>query len=267
MSLSIKSLFCVSFVFVMCQAHSASNNNNNNLINCSTFNPKQIKLVTFDVFAALMDLYTSLNRDIPQVAPFLTPHQSTKFVNHMVEIYASYADHAFTKTETHGLNPFDYVGNLSLTQIAKSLNLTTRIYPGAPVWNALLATWGNLIPWNGTFDVLRRLHKAGYLIAPLSNGGAQTLRNATSIFAPEVPMFNIFSSDWPVGAFKPQPAMYAQVFSRTNFSIHQVLHVAGADIDGSGARAFGMYSALLHNPTAPDPQPCFMLANITGLID
>jgi hypothetical protein len=39
---------------------------------CSEFDPSQIKLVTFDVFAALMDLESSLLRNVAQTLPTLS---------------------------------------------------------------------------------------------------------------------------------------------------------------------------------------------------
>ena len=45
------------------------------VLNCSTFDPHKIKLVTFDVFAALSLLEESLTNNIHALLPQLTPDQ------------------------------------------------------------------------------------------------------------------------------------------------------------------------------------------------
>jgi FMN phosphatase YigB (HAD superfamily) len=77
-------------------------------------------------------------------------------------------------------------------------------------------------------------------------------------------MAYIFSSNYPVGSFKPNPGMYAQVAAV--ISPEKILHVAGAPIDALGAREFGLYSALLHEKPLPGAQPCFVFPDITGLL-
>jgi hypothetical protein len=44
---------------------------NTEILDCSTFDPKEVKLITFDVFAALMDTMASLTAAIERVAPGL----------------------------------------------------------------------------------------------------------------------------------------------------------------------------------------------------
>lgn len=46
--------------------------NKNNAIDCSLFNPNKIKLITFDVFAALMQTETSLLLSTKKILPSLT---------------------------------------------------------------------------------------------------------------------------------------------------------------------------------------------------
>jgi hypothetical protein len=44
---------------------------NTEILDCSTFDPKEVKLITFDVFAALMDTMASLTAAIERIAPGL----------------------------------------------------------------------------------------------------------------------------------------------------------------------------------------------------
>merc|ERR1711998_743591 len=102
---------------------------------------------------------------------------------------------------------------------------------------------GNLVPWEGTALVLNELSAAGYEVAALSNGDAETLRTAWSVFK-HAPASHIFSSDFPVGSFKPLAPIYEQVSVATGLTGEEWLHVAGASFDASGARSAGMLSAL-----------------------
>lgn len=74
----------------------------------------------------------------------------------------------------------------------------------------MLRAWSDLIPRNGTREALARLAPR-FMIAPLSNGDRNTLTEATRVFLPDVKMSYIFSSDYPVGVFKPLAPIYAQV--------------------------------------------------------
>lgn len=86
------------------------------------------------------------------------------------------------------------------------------------------------------------------------------------IFEPSVSFSYIFPSDFPVGSFKPDSAMYHQVQSTTGITYENMLHVAGANIDGWGARKAGLYSALTSLVPYPHlPLPCFLLKDITDV--
>ena len=79
----------------------------------------------------------------------------------------------------------------------------------------LVATWGELTPWPGTGETLQLLQSKGIFLAPLSNGDYATLLHAVKVFLPQANLTHtVFSSDYPVGAFKPAAAIYAQVTAR-----------------------------------------------------
>lgn len=163
--------------------------------------------VTFDVFAALMDLFTSLRRNIAAAAPFLsadevlcaasltlplyrTCPQVESLMDLWVDAYGNRAGDSFTRSETGTLQPFAYVARDGLIAATRKMGLEGQIPTDGAVFTALLGTaWRALIPWNGTADVLQRVVAAGMLVAPLSNGDTPTLRAATSIFAPQVGVY------------------------------------------------------------------------------
>lgn len=231
-------------------------------LNCSTFDPKEIKMITFDTFAALMQTPESLLANLGYLLPQLTPDQVTNFTIGMIDTYGDYFGLTFDPA-TQQPEPFPWVINLAVTQQLEAFGLNTTILPGSPTFQALTQTWSQLTPWPQTLETLQLLQANGYLVAPLSNGDAETLINATNIFRPQVVMNEIYSSDYPIGAFKPLPAMYAQLANQ--WGIEHVLHVAGSAIDAFGARSYGLYNALLRDTPQEGPQPCWTLANITML--
>ena len=132
----------------------------------------------------------------------------------------------------------------------------------------LILAWGKLTPWPGTYDVLAKISNSSSIaLAPLSNGDVGTLNAAMAVFQPHtIPKF-LFSSDFPIGAFKPDSAMYKQLLADHGVTVEQVLHVAGSPTDAQGARKAGLFSALVYNKPIPGVYaPCFSLKNITDLL-
>lgn len=230
-------------------------------ISCSEFDPKKISLVTLDVFAALMDTETSLDKSVSQILPRLSASEVDSLVNQWMNAYGGYAGTVFNETVT-GPSPFQWMLSTTLDSIDTSMKLNLS----KDEHDALIAAWGNLIPWPATKETLQKLHSAGISTSPLSNGDVTTLTNAMGVFLPEVPMKFIFSSDFPVGSFKPDSRMYAQLLQDHGVTVEQVLHVAGAPSDAQGARQYGLFAALVYNTPIPGQyKPCFALKNITEL--
>jgi len=74
----------------------------------------------------------------------------------------------------------------------------------------------------------------------------------------------VVGSDFPVGSFKPDAAIYNNVLSEISANEH--LHVAGSSVDAWGARKAGMFSALLRSSVYPEqPYPCFLLKDVKDL--
>jgi FMN phosphatase YigB (HAD superfamily) len=235
-------------------------------IACNEFDPNLITLVTFDVFAALMDTPSSLISNVAKILPSLPHWEVESLVDTWLNDYGSYAGTVFDEAVT-GSSPFQWMLRSSLDDINADmdLNLTSAEY------EALIASWGQLTPWAGTKEVLRRLSaETKIMLAPLSNGDAGTLKSAMEVFLPEVNMTEhfVFSSDFPVGSFKPDARMYAQVPENDNgVAIQQELHVAGAPTDAWGSRDYGLFTALVYkSPTGGPNYPCFVLNNITDLL-
>jgi 2-haloalkanoic acid dehalogenase type II len=229
---------------------------------CSEFNPKSVKLITFDVFAALMDLETSLIASATKILPDVSSKNIKTLVQTWEGAYSDYAGTVFNETIT-GTEPFQWMLTTTLSTTLSQMSISAS----ESQFNALVKSWGDLTPWVNTKESLAKLYNAGFALGTLSNGDRNTLSTAVNVFLPEVKFTHIFNSDFPVvGSFKPDVAMYNQVTSTTNFTVAEHLHVAGAPIDGWGARSAGGFSALLNlYPYPKKPFPCFLLADITGV--
>jgi phosphoglycolate phosphatase-like HAD superfamily hydrolase len=239
-----------------------------NPLNCSTFNATNIRLITFDVFAALMDTPTSLLTNVGAALPALSAAEVESFVNDWLDAYGLWFGKTFPANALP--QPFPWVISDGLSAILAARNLSSSVPQGSPTWNALMTSWSRLTPWDGVADTLAKLQKHGFRVAALSNGDTDTLRNATSIFAQHQPPVYMdegpFSSDWPLGAFKPLPQIYYQALPYVNGNNASYLHVAGSPIDAWGARSAGLFAALSNGePPMAGLQPCFLLANLTML--
>lgn len=237
-------------------------------LNCSSFNASAIKLITFDVFAALMDTPDSLVTNVAAVFPSFSQDQLQSFVGDWLDAYGFWFGKTFPSNALP--EPFPWVIENSLVTILASRNLS--VPRGSPTWDQLVSSWARLAPWQGVADTLHVLQQNGYKVAALSNGDAATLRQATSVFAQHSPPVYMdacpFSSDWPLGAFKPLPQIYYQALAALggNSSSPHYLHVAGSSIDAYGARSAGLFAGLSNGETPmPGPQPCFVIANLTML--
>lgn len=179
-----------------------------------------------------------------EILPQLSSNQINSLVSNWENAYGSYASQNFDENVT-GKSPFQWVIRTSLTTILNDMNIVVT----DDEFNALIAAWGKLTPWPNTKEVLQQLYQANFTLAALSNGDRTTLGHAMEVFLPEVKISYLYSSDYPVMAFKADAKMYKQV-----------------SIDGWGAREAGLFSALLHSPPYPkQPLPCFLLQDITEL--
>jgi len=230
-------------------------------LNCSSFDPQQIKIITFDTFAALMATEASLSTNIQTLLPELNASAVQAFVQDWVGVYGSYFGTSFNPA-TQAPEPFTWVIRTGLVEVLTNFGLITQYPVGSSVFELLAVSWAHLTPWPNTAKVLRLL-QSKYLVAALSNGDHDTLVTATSAFFPEVQLAGVYSSDYPVGVFKPLPGIYEQVANEYGFG--SVLHVAGSSVDAWGARSYGIYAALLGEAPQPGPQPCFLLKDITYL--
>lgn len=237
-------------------------------VDCAAFDLRNVKLITFDVFAALMDTPTALrNAGYAALGSELGASGVDALVTCWIADYASYAGKTFNAT-LHGTTPFVWVSRDGLAKCLAQAGALDAHPPGSAAFEALAGSaWRQLTPWPGTGEVLERLNRR-WPLATLSNGDAATLRVATrAAFEPAGVTFSThYSSDDPVMAFKPHPAMYAPAVAAAGGDPAGVLHVAGGAADAAGARAAGIPTVLLRASAAgTTASPCWELADISQL--
>ncbi|CAF2406887.1 unnamed protein product [Rotaria sp. Silwood2] len=233
-------------------------------VGCPSLNVSELRLVTFDLFGALMSTRSSMNRNIASLLPSLLPSDVEKFTNKWLEDYKDYFGVSFPTSLTH--RPFLWVIRSSLLKILDSFGLSEIITENSPTFNALMSTWEYLEPYPGTAQVLKKLSRK-YHLGLLSNGDKETLKAALRVFPSSVKFSVILSSDYPVNCFKNCSAMYAQALAAVNGNKNQVLHVAGSPYDAQGARAFGIFAgALDRSAINTNPKSCFAFDDIKELL-
>eukprot|EP01102_Stenamoeba_stenopodia_P001853 TRINITY_DN11678_c0_g1_i1.p1 TRINITY_DN11678_c0_g1~~TRINITY_DN11678_c0_g1_i1.p1 ORF type:complete len:290 (+),score=32.41 TRINITY_DN11678_c0_g1_i1:38-871(+) len=240
-------------------------------IDCSYFDGSQIKLVTFDTFAALTLLPESLANSVAHYLPDLDQAQVNQIVDAWITVYADNLGHSFEVSVT-GYYPFQWMVNTSIVEILSNMSISVT----NETLSGLEGSWGDLIPRPGANITLQALQAAGLEVGPLSNGDYFTLQRAFTVFAPKVIPNYIFSSDFPVMCFKNCSEIYQHVLDVTGYLPTQYLHVAGSNYDGEGARAAGIFSAVLEteytsdrnmaDAYSPANTPCFFLKSLTDVL-
>jgi 2-haloalkanoic acid dehalogenase type II len=232
-------------------------------IACSSLNVSELRVLTFDLFGALMLTDSSLHDNIAPLLPSLSSANITEFSDLWLNAYASYFGESFSPSLTH--QPFQWVINSSLVQILQFFGLSSMVPEDSVTFNALMSAWGNLQPRPDATEVLAKL-STKYQLGVLSNGNKDTLQAALRVFPSSVNVSLILSSDYPVNCFKPCPAMYAQALDAVHGDLTQVLHVAGSAFDADGARSFGIYSGVLDSSVLNmSLEPCFAFDDIKQL--
>lgn len=137
-------------------------------LECSQFNASSIKIITFDVFAALMNTYPSLLSNVGTMIPQANASVVESIVGDWVGVYGDWFGRVFNAS-TQQPQPFIWVVRTGLTSILAAHGLANDIPTDSPQFNALCAAWAHLNPWPSTAKVLRQL-QSRYKVAALSNG-------------------------------------------------------------------------------------------------
>lgn len=216
-------------------------------------------LITFDVYAALVDYRSSL---LPVIAdiPGLDKRDAPSFLDLWRRNQLAVA--ALSNSLEGERIPFRECTDLALDYSLARYDLEV----GPATREDLVRAWYRLSPWPEANGVLGACKSKGYPLAILSNGDADMLEALASGF--DTPFDHILSSE-QCGRYKPHPRVYAM--PARELGVENYLHVAGSANDVIGARAAGIscYWSNRHNDRVilPDYAADHTGPDLTGVLD
>jgi len=208
--------------------------------------PAAIKAIFFDVFGTVVDWRSSIIREAEQLGRGLG----------VVKDWPAFADdwragyHAGMRRVNAGLDDWktvDQIHRECLEALCEQYGITGLSEPQLATFNC---AWHRLDPWPDAVDGLKRL-KAGYVIAPLSNGNMALLTNLSKFAG--LPWDCVLSSEL-VGRYKPDPKVYQAAATMLGLEPGEVLMVAAHGSDLRGATAGGLGTAYVSRPDELGPQ-------------
>lgn len=221
----------------------------------------KFKLVTFDVYMALLDIEGSLT---PLVADALSLSDgpAQRFVRTWRAKQMERA--AISNSLGKGRTTFRAATAMGLDYAAG--NADVELDPQTR--EQLITAWDKLTPWPEADAVVSKVKELGYATAILSNGDRDMLEAAAAAF--ERGFDHVLSSE-QAGWYKPHPAVYALPETELGIGRGGVLHVAGSPNDVLGAVAAGL-ACIWSNRHAdrmldPDYAPLREYADLNGVLD
>lgn len=189
------------------------------------------KLVTYDVYMALLDIEGSL---VPVVADALgLPRDSaTAFVRLWRAKQMERA--AISNSLGAARTPFRQCSAMALDYCLAREGLA----PTPDVRWSLVLAWDTMRPWPEADAAIAAVKAKGCATAILSNGDQDMLEAVARQFAPGA--FDHVLSSETAGHYKPHPAVYDLPTKALGIAKADVLHVAGSANDVLGAIAAGM---------------------------
>ena len=186
-----------------------------------------IKLVTFDVYMALLDIQGSLT---PVVADALS--LDTRKASAFVQLWRTKQMERAAVSNSLGLGhtPFRDCTRIGLdyTLAKHDLNIPEDAR------EKLVAAWDRMTPWPEACELVRAVKAKGYETAILSNGDQDMLDAIARVF--EGGFDHVLSCE-TAGHYKPHPDVYDLPTRVLGVAKDDVLHVAGASGDVLGAKA------------------------------
>jgi 2-haloacid dehalogenase len=188
------------------------------------------KLVTFDVYMALLDIQGSLCLQVGDVFG-LDGGDASAFVTHWRAKQMERA--ASSNALGLGHTPFRDCTAMALEHSCARF----AVEASTDIRESLVNAWGELNPWPEADDALAAVKARGCSIAILSNGDTATLISVARQF--RTPFDYVLSAE-SAGNYKPHPSVYALPARILGVPVADTVHVAGSGNDVLGSIAFGM---------------------------
>lgn len=219
------------------------------------------KLVTFDVYMALLDIEGSLTPVVSEMFA-IADDMARDFVRTWRAKQMERA--AVSNSLGKGRTSFRDATAMGLDYAAWKTGVA--IPPASR--DPLLQAWDTLAPWPEANAVVRNVREIGLSTAILSNGDTDMLEAAAAVF--DTGFDYILSSD-QAGVYKPHPAIYSLTETKLGISTKDILHVAGSPNDVLGAVAAGI-TCIWSNRHGerlldPDYPPEREYADLNGVLD
>lgn len=191
---------------------------------------KGLRLVTFDVYMALLDIQGTLTPLFAEACGVGDDRAGA-----LVALWrARQMERAASSNSLAGAHtPFRDCTAMALDHVCRRHGLALS----ASRRTALIEAWGSLRPWPEADAALAAVRSRGLAIAILSNGDQATLEAVAAGFT--TPFDHVLSAA-TAGHYKPHPAVYELPRARLGIPVEATLHVAGSANDVLGAIAFGM---------------------------
>jgi len=220
------------------------------------------KLVTFDVYMALLDIEGSLTPVVRKIlgvpesdaAPFVKLWRSKQM------------ERAATSNSLQlGRTSFRDATGLALDYCLAKYGLN----PSMEIREALVLAWDLMAPWPEANAAIAAVKAKGCATAILSNGDQGMLDAIAKNFAPG--SFDHVLSSETAGHYKPHPAVYHLPTVKLGIAKPDIIHVAGSANDVIGTIAAGIRCiwSNRHRDQILDPMfpPTYEISELSGIPD
>jgi 2-haloacid dehalogenase len=220
-----------------------------------------LKLVTFDVYMALLDIQGSL---VPVFADALSMSEAE--TGPLVRLWRAKQMERAASSNSLGLErtPFRICTRLGLDYVLATRGIDLAVTDR----DRLVMAWDKMTPWPEAQEVIAEVKRRGYRTAILSNGDQDMLDAVAKNFGDD--MDHVLSAS-SAGIYKPHPDVYKLPESILGVAKSDTLHVAGSPNDVLGTVAFGMrcYWSNRNSDVVLDPayQPDHQGANLRGVLE
>jgi 2-haloacid dehalogenase len=224
-----------------------------------------VKLVTYDVYMALLDIEGSLV-PVVQQALNLDIDTATLFVRlwRAKQMERAASSNSLGKNRT----TFRECSAMALDYCLGRHNLAPL--PGTR--HSLIFAWDTMNPWAEANTAIAAVKAKGCQTAILSNGDQDMLSAVARNFAPNT--FDHILSSETAGHYKPHPAVYDLPTTVLGIAKDNVVHVAGSSNDVLGTIAAGIkcvwsnrHADRLLDPAYPPTHEVSNLAGVAELIE
>ncbi|MFC4169142.1 haloacid dehalogenase type II [Teichococcus aestuarii] len=209
---------------------------------------QDVRALVFDVFGTVVDWRQGVARE---AAPFLARHGAAgadpaAFADAWRRRYSPAMEEVRS-----GRRPFtrlDVLHRENLEQVLPEFGIDPARVPDVELTELNLA-WHRLDPWPDSVAGLTRL-KAGYIIAPLSNGNIALMLDMAKRAG--LPWDAILGAE-VAQAYKPSPEAYLRTAEVLGLRPAQIALVAAHNGDLAAARRCGLRTAFIPRPTEHGP--------------